>query len=276
MKVPERAQSFVSKDKKGRDLQPYYVGRYQTPATMGYRLPDLPSPVQGRSTTPERPTTPGADDPLLPEERTVAEQEEIRTRGTSELVPIVDPPVTASTTLETAAGINLPQLPRRPQAELLQISRKEQGKSHHLRLNQSLMFSFKVFPTNWMMKNGLIRKRIWAYVRKSIPDPFEPEGFMRGRYEGERVLILSGEHEGEIVVNVRQQSVKIPGKYLFPQIPTTKGQDVVVMSGDKAGEVYLTRRQNEDGTFSLGRRGYKGTSPLCTLEANKLARCDPV
>ena len=127
-----------------------------------------------------------------------------------------------------------------------------------------------------MMKNGLIRKRVWAYVRKSIPDPFEPEGFMRGRYEGERVLVLSGEHEGEIEVNVRQQSVKIPGKYLLPQIPTTKGQDVVVMSGDKAGEVYLTRRRNEDGTFPLGRRGYKGSSPLCTLEANKLARCDPL
>ena len=60
------------------------------------------------------------------------------------------------------------------------------------------------------------------------------------------------------MVSARQQpaSVKIPAKYLFPEMPTTKGQDVVVISGDNVGEVYLTRKPRVDGFFPLGRRGY--------------------
>ena len=81
------------------------------------------------------------------------------------------------------------------------------------------------------------------------------------------------ETEDGIVVNAKQQLVNIPGRFLFPQIPTSKGQDVVVISGDKAGEVYLTRRPNDDGTFPLGRRRHKGL-PLCTIEPSRLARCN--
>lgn len=125
------------------------------------------------------------------------------------------------------------------------------------------------------MKHDLATKRIWANVRNSETDPFEGSGFARGAYEGERVLILSGEREGDIVVNARQHSIKIPAKFLIPQRPTSKGQDVVIICGDKVGEVYMTRKPNEDGTFPLGRRGYKGTPPLCTVEASRLARCDP-
>jgi len=119
-------------------------------------------------------------------------------------------------------------------------------------------------------------KRIWAYVRNSGTNPFEEGGgYARGVYEGERVLILSGETEGGIEVNVKQQrSIIIPSRFLFPQIPTSRGQDVVVISGDNAGELYFTRKPNRDGTFPLGRRGHKG-SPVCTIESSRLARCDP-
>lgn len=81
------------------------------------------------------------------------------------------------------------------------------------------------------------------------------------------------ETEEEMSVNMMQQAIKISGRFLFPQIPTSKGQDVVVISGDKAGEVYLTRRPNDDGTFPLGRRRHKGL-PLCTIEPSRLARCN--
>ena len=67
--------------------------------------------------------------------------------------------------------------------------------------------------------------------------------------------------------------IMIPARFLFPQIPTSKGQDVVVISGENVGEQFLTRKQKEDGSFPLGRRGHKG-SPICTLPASKLARCD--
>ena len=124
------------------------------------------------------------------------------------------------------------------------------------------------------MKHGLVNKRIWAYVRNSGTNPFEPGGgFARGFYEGERVMVMSGETEDGIVVNAKQQLVNIPGRFLFPQIPTSKGQDVVVISGDKAGEVYLTRKPDDDRSFPLGRRRHKGLA-LCTIETSRLARCD--
>lgn len=124
------------------------------------------------------------------------------------------------------------------------------------------------------MKNGLVNKRIWAYIRNSGTNPFQTGGgFARGFYEGERVLVMSGETEDGIVVNAKQQLLKIPGRFLFPQIPTSKGQDVVVISGENAGEVYLTRKPDDDGAFPLGRRRHKGL-PLCTIETSRLARCD--
>ena len=119
-------------------------------------------------------------------------------------------------------------------------------------------------------------KRIWAHVRNTKPDPFEQGGFARGRYEGQRVLVLSGEGEGQVMVSARQQPVRIPSKYLFPEVPTSKGQDVVVISGDDVGEVYLTRKPVTNGFFPLGRRGYTRMSSFCVMEASRLARCDPL
>jgi hypothetical protein len=128
------------------------------------------------------------------------------------------------------------------------------------------------------MKGDLVTKRIWAHVRNTKTNPFEEGGFARGRYEGQRVLVLSGEGEREVMVSARQQpvNVKIPAKYLFPETPTSRGQDVVVISGDNVGEVYLTRNARADGFFPLGRRGYTRSSPICIMEASRLARCDPL
>lgn len=143
----------------------------------------------------------------------------------------------------------------------------------YLKLNILIIFS--VLAPDWLMKHDLVTKQIWANVRNSETDPFEGSGFARGAYEGERVLILPGEREGDILVNARQHSIKIPAKFLIPQRPTSKGQDVVIICGDKVGEIYMTQKPNKDGTFPLGHHGYKGTSPLCTVEASRLARCDP-
>ena len=120
-------------------------------------------------------------------------------------------------------------------------------------------------------------KRIWAHVHNTETNPFE-EGFARGRYEGQRVLVLSGEGEADVMVSTRQQptNVKIPAKYLFPEMPTSKGQEVVVISGDNIGEVFFTRKPRAEGFFPLGHRGYTRSSPICIMEASRLARCDPL
>jgi hypothetical protein len=131
-----------------------------------------------------------------------------------------------------------------------------------------------VLPADWLMKHELVTKRVYAYVRNSEPDAFNNGGFAKGVYEGDRVLVLSGERVDAVDVHARKRKVTMPGWLLFPQMPTGKGQDVVVITGEKAGEVYLTRKPKEDGSFPLGRRGFSGL-PLCTLEPSKLARCDP-
>lgn len=117
-------------------------------------------------------------------------------------------------------------------------------------------------------------KRIYAHVRNSMPDLMEGGGFGKGQYDGQRVLILSGEQEGKIEVHVKDRSVKLPATFLFPQRPTARGQEVVVISGDGVGEVYMTRKPKPDGTFPLGRPGFSGP-PSCTMEPSRLARCDP-
>jgi hypothetical protein len=125
------------------------------------------------------------------------------------------------------------------------------------------------------MKNGLMMKRIYAYVRNSKPNPLnESGGFEKGVHEGDRVLVLSGELLGAIEVHIRKKTMTIPAKFLLPQRPTAKGQIVVIISGDVAGEVYVTREPNENGWFPLVRRGSKGAAKL-VVEPNRLARCDP-
>jgi hypothetical protein len=119
-----------------------------------------------------------------------------------------------------------------------------------------------------------VRKRIYAHVRNSKPNPMEGGGFGKGQYDGQRVLILSGEQEDKIEVHVKDRSVIIPAKFLFPQRPTSRGQEVVVISGDRVGEVYMTRKPKSDGSFPLGRLSFSGP-PSCTIDPSRLARCDP-
>ncbi|KAF8322378.1 hypothetical protein F5887DRAFT_1087234 [Amanita rubescens] len=137
-----------------------------------------------------------------------------------------------------------------------------------------ITYGDEVLPANWILRHGLVRKRIYAHVRNSKPNPMEGGGFGKGQYEGQRVLILSGEREDKIEVHVKDRSVNIPAKFLFPQRPTARGQEVVVLSGDRIGEVYMTRKPKPDGSFPLGRPGFSGP-PSCIMEPNRLARCDP-
>ena len=140
-----------------------------------------------------------------------------------------------------------------------------------------------MLPANWLLKHGLVTKRIWAYVRNSKPDPFTAGGgFARGIYEGIRVLILSGERQDAIQVHAGNRTIIVPLMYLFPDVPSSKGQVVVVISDDKAGEVdkageiFITREPNEIGVFPLVRRGRGNRmKPVCFTEKKRLAICDP-
>ncbi|KAF8325598.1 hypothetical protein F5887DRAFT_1085355 [Amanita rubescens] len=233
---------LLNGEEGGPDLRRYHVGLHQTPATMGHRLPPR---LHRELAKPARPTTPGADEPVTPEGGPEVDQRD-RVASSPGASGPEDPPITPATASQPAAVIDPPRL-----------ERVEPMISHE---NQAL-------PANWLMKHGLVAKRIWAYVRNSKTNPFEQGGgYARGFYEGERVLILSGEMEGGIEVNAKERTIIIPSYFLFPQMPTSRGQDVVVISGDNAGELYLTRKPNRDGTFPLGRRGHKG-SPLTVARA---------
>jgi hypothetical protein len=104
------------RENQGRDLTGYYIGRYQTPATMGHRLPSLPI-VQ-----PVRATTPGADEPTSPEETPSGEKDVGATSGTDGSVGNV---YTSPTNSDPVAAIHLPQLPRRLDGD---ISYENQGR----------------------------------------------------------------------------------------------------------------------------------------------------
>ncbi|KAF8346158.1 hypothetical protein F5887DRAFT_1184931 [Amanita rubescens] len=221
---------LLNGEEGGRDLRLYHVGLYETPATKGCQIQFPGRSEPEKSTTPGRSTTPGADDDPNAFDLTQEERAE-RTTTSGESETVGEQPATVT---------GLPQLEK----EVSMISYGDQ-----------------VLSADWLMKNGLVNKRIWVYVRNTGFNPFEQGGgYARGYYEGERALILSCEGEDKIEVNLKQQTIIIPSRFLFPDIPTTRGQDVVVIDGDKAGEAYLTRKPNHDGTFPLGRRGHKGTS----------------
>ena len=147
-------------------------------------------------------------------------------------------------------------------------------KSSHLYIFDVLVIEL---PVNWLKKHGLLTKRIYALVCNSEPNPFNPRGgFARGAHEGERVMVESAEGKDAIKVHVRNRVMTIPARFLFPQMPTIKGQVVVVVSSERAGEVFTTHALNENGLFPLVTRGHgssKGT-PKLFVEPNRLAQCD--
>lgn len=121
-------------DDEGQDLRKYHVGRYETPATKGFRMPRCLRSVPERAVTPGpeavppeeltmaeredkaimdglRSATPGADELVLPEQLTMAEREnKARERGVERLA-MMDAPRAPS---KAAVACNLPQLPARP------------------------------------------------------------------------------------------------------------------------------------------------------------------
>ena len=78
-------------------------------------------------------------------------------------------------------------------------------------------------------------------------------GFATGKYEGNRVVILSGTRMDAIEAHNMNKTLTILGRYLLPQRPsTTKGQVVVITEDKNAGEVYVyhpcTERRQENAT----------------------------
>lgn len=131
---------------------------------------------------------------------------------------------------------------------------------------------FKALPANWMLQHGLVTKRVYAHIRNSGIYP----GFATGEYEGNRVVILSGTRMDAIEVHNTNRALTIPGRYLFPQRPSSaKGQAVVVTEGENAGEVYITHAQNANGQMPLVERGKARRGVKCYVERSRLAKCDP-
>ena len=129
-------------------------------------------------------TTPGADELMLsPEATPMGQQVGGVTPMTDGPAENVEPSPTAS---DPATANHLPQLPQRADGE---ISYENQGRLLFSNYKYSMTYSFKVLPTNWLMKGGLATKCIWAHVRNTETNPFEG-GFARGRYEGQRVLVM--------------------------------------------------------------------------------------
>ncbi|KAF8346789.1 hypothetical protein F5887DRAFT_1072882 [Amanita rubescens] len=215
---------LITAEQGGRDLREYHVGRYPTPAGVGYAIPSF---IRQPEPSKEKTLVPASDGPAIdPEDDALVVQ-------------------TSTQSLELGTVDN-------------------QGGSVSSSPLVMPMISYKnqVLPANWLMKHELaLTKRVYAYVRNSEPNAFNAEGFAKGVYEGDRVLVLSGEKVDAIEVHARKRKVIIPGWFLFPQMPTGKGQDVVVISGDRAGEVFLTRKPKEDGSFQLGRRGFFYVDP---------------
>jgi hypothetical protein len=70
-----------------------------------------------------------------------------------------------------------------------------------------------VLPANWLMRHGLATKHIYAYIRNTSD---EGRGFAGRAYEGQRVMILSGEREDAIqVVHIRYGHGIILARYLL-------------------------------------------------------------
>jgi hypothetical protein len=123
-----------------------------------------------------------------------------------------------------------------------------------------------------MLQHGLVTKRVYAHVRNSNVYL----GFATGEYEGNRVVILSRTRMDAIEAHNMNKTLTIPGRYLFPQRPSSaKGQVVVITEGENAGEVYITHAQNANGQMPLVERGKARRGVKCYVERSRLAKCDP-
>ena len=112
---------------------------------------------------------------------------------------------------------------------------------------------------------------VYAHIWNSNVYP----GFATGKYEGSRVVILSGKLIDAIEVHTTSWALTIPGRYLFPQWPTSaKGQVMVITKGWNAGEVYITHAQNESGLLPLVEQGKAQRGVKCYVGPSRLAKCN--
>jgi hypothetical protein len=138
-----------------------------------------------------------------------------------------------------------------------------------------------VLHAEWMLKHDLPNKRVWVTVRNSRPDPFTGDsGFGRGLYDGDRGVIMSATSAAAVEVSLSRkgQTITIPSGFLFPWRPTGKKQAVVIIHGEHAGYEFVTHSPTSPGLFPLYIRGKgKGRgNPICVVEVERLARCDPL
>jgi hypothetical protein len=131
------------------------------------------------------------------------------------------------------------------------------------------------------LKHELPDKRVWVTIRNSRPDPFTGDGgFGRGVYDGDRGIIISATSPAAVEVHLSRKghTITIPSKFLFPWRPTDKKQAVVIINGEHAGYVFVTHSPSTSGNFPLFLRGKgKGRGdPMCVVEVERLARCDPL
>jgi hypothetical protein len=154
----------------------------------------------------------------------------------------------------------------------LMITYQDEGISHAVTSIRTHV-DIKELPANWIIKHGLVMKRIYAHIRNSATSPGE---FEKGSYEGKRVVILGGTEEDAIEVHTLKGKIQIPSKYLFPQRPSkTKGQIVVVISSEKAGEVFIAHGVDSNGIVPLAAQGQGCKEGIqYTTHQTRLTRCD--
>ncbi|KAF8676125.1 hypothetical protein AX14_005003 [Amanita brunnescens Koide BX004] len=239
-------KKLVGTEENGPNLWDYHLGLHKIPAAGAYPIPCFQrQPIQ-----PERAATP------LPEEADVAENQTEDQRLSSPSAGVDGLPDAAEVSTQTAETTPM-------------ISYGDEHKSCVISLYRSDI-SLTGLPVNWMLRHELAMKCIYAYIRNSKPDFMEGGGVGKGQYDGQRVLILSGVQEDKIEVHIKDRTLKLPARFLFPQRPTARGQDVVVISGDRAREVFIMWKPKPDGSFPLGRPGFLGL-PSCTMEPSRLA-----
>ena len=145
----------------------------------------------------------------------------------------------------TAGGVCSDEQEDVPQ---LMITYEDEGISHAVASICTHVVT-KELPADWIMKHGLLTKRIYVHIRNSAAPHEEFEG---GSYESKRVIVMGGTQEDAIEVHTLKGKIKIPCKYLFPQRPSkTKGQLVAVISGEKAGEVFVANGLDSNGIVLL-------------------------
>ena len=106
----------------------------------------------------------------------------------------------------TAGGVCSDEQEDVPQ---LMITYEDKGISHAVTSICTHVVT-KELPADWIMKHGLLTKRIYVHIRNSAAPHEEFEG---GSYEGKGVVVMGGTQEDAIEVHMLKGKIKIPCKY---------------------------------------------------------------